>query len=61
MTTAEAAAALGITPQRVRTLLIAGLLEGRKVGRDWQVDEASVQQRAKRRTNEMAKAETGNA
>jgi excisionase family DNA binding protein len=46
MTTTEAAAALGISPQRVWALLQAGKLEGRKVGRDWWVDEISVQRRA---------------
>lgn len=45
MTTTEAAAALGISPQRVWALLRTGKLEGRKVGRDWQVDEESVQRR----------------
>lgn len=51
MTTNEAAVALGITPQRVRALLAAGRLEGRKVGRDWQVDEASVERRLSERSN----------
>jgi hypothetical protein len=50
VTTTEAAAALGISPQRVRTLLGAGKLWGRKVGRDWWVDEESVA----RRLSEMA-------
>jgi excisionase family DNA binding protein len=50
MTTTEAAAALGISPQRVWQLLRAGKLGGRKVGRDWQVDEASVKKRRLLRT-----------
>lgn len=35
LTTAEAAEALGVTPQRVRALIAAGRLKADKVGRDW--------------------------
>lgn len=33
----EAAAKLGISPQRVRLLLSQGRIEGKKLGRDWVV------------------------
>jgi excisionase family DNA binding protein len=35
LTTLEAAAALGVTPQRVRVLIATGRLKAQKVGRDW--------------------------
>jgi excisionase family DNA binding protein len=35
LTTTEAAAALGVTPQRIRALIAAGRLRAVKVGRDW--------------------------
>jgi excisionase family DNA binding protein len=41
----EAAAALGVSQQRVRQLLDGGKLSGMKVGRDWLVSRVSVQQR----------------
>lgn len=37
-TTAEAAVILGVNASRVRQLLIAGQLRGRKLGRDWLID-----------------------
>jgi len=49
ITTTEAAALLGVTPQRVRALIKAGILEAEKWGRDWQIDAASVEER-KRKT-----------
>lgn len=42
MTTAEAAAALGVTRDRVLKLTRAGRLDGEKVARDWRLDPASV-------------------
>jgi excisionase family DNA binding protein len=47
ITTTEAAALLGVTPQRVRALIKAGILEAEKWGRDWQIDEESVESRKK--------------
>lgn len=41
----DAAALLGVSPQRVRQLLAADQLAGRKVGRDWLVSRAAVQRR----------------
>ena len=35
LTTSQAADALGVTPQRVRALILAGRLKAVKVGRDW--------------------------
>ena len=35
LTTLEAAVELGVTPQRVRALIVAGRLKAEKVGRDW--------------------------
>ena len=42
-----AAALLGVTPQRVRALIKAGVLEAEKWGRDWQIDTESVEIRRK--------------
>ena len=47
ITTTEAAALLGVTPQRVRALIKAGILEAEKWGRDWQVNAESVEKRRK--------------
>ena len=47
ITTTEAAALLKITPQRVRALIKAGILEAEKWGRDWQIDGESVESRKK--------------
>lgn len=43
LTTTEAAALLGVTPQRVRFMIKAGILEAEKWGRDWMVDAESVE------------------
>jgi excisionase family DNA binding protein len=42
LTTTQAAAALGITPSRVRQLIYAGELDGHRVGPIWLVESASV-------------------
>jgi excisionase family DNA binding protein len=47
ITVKQAAALLGVTPQRVRALIQAGFLEAEKFGRDWQVDAGSVERRRK--------------
>ena len=47
LTVAAAAALLGVTPQRVRALIKAGILEAEKWGRDWQIDAESVEIRRK--------------
>lgn len=47
ITVTQAAALLGITPQRVRALIKAGMLEAEKFGRDWQIDGESVENRQK--------------
>ena len=47
ITTTEAAALLGVTPQRVRALIKAGILQAEKFGRDWQIDGESVESRKK--------------
>lgn len=43
VTRSEAAARLGVTPQRVGQLLKVGALTGRKFGRSWLVDVASLE------------------
>lgn len=45
LTVKQAAALLGVTPQRVRALIKAGILEAEKFGRDWQIDAESVKKR----------------
>lgn len=45
ITTAQAAAVLGITAHGVRDLLRRGHLDGRRTERGWQVDAASVRRR----------------
>ena len=47
ITVTAAAALLGVTPQRVRALIKAGILEAEKWGRDWQIDAESVEKRRK--------------
>lgn len=47
LTVTAAAALLGVTPQRVRALIKAGILEAEKWGRDWQIDAESVEIRRK--------------
>jgi excisionase family DNA binding protein len=49
ITTTEAAQILGVTKHRVRALIHAenNPLPGRKVGRDWLVDEMAVRERVK--------------
>ena len=47
ITVTAAAALLGVTPQRVRALIKAGMLEAEKWGRDWQIDAESVERRKK--------------
>lgn len=47
ITVPAAAALLGVTPQRVRALIKAGMLEAEKWGRDWQIDAESVEKRRK--------------
>lgn len=42
LTTTDAARMLGIKPSRVRQLAIAGLLRGRKAGRDWRFEERVI-------------------
>lgn len=42
LTTAEAAAILGISRQRILALIHLGTLKAEKFGRDWQIDEESV-------------------
>jgi len=47
ITVTAAAALLGVTPQRVRALIKAGILQAEKFGRDWQIDGESVESRKK--------------
>ena len=47
LTVTQAAALLGVTPQRVRALIKAGILQAEKFGRDWQIDGESVESRKK--------------
>lgn len=47
ITVTAAAALLGVTPQRVRALIKAGILQAEKFGRDWQIDGESVERRKK--------------
>ena len=47
LTVTAAAALLGVTPQRVRFMIKAGILEAEKWGRDWQIDGESVENRRK--------------
>src|SRR5690606_9169543 len=51
ITTDEAAALLGYTPQHVCRLVRSGALEGKKLGRDWIVLRESVRRRLESRVN----------
>jgi excisionase family DNA binding protein len=42
LTTQQTAAALAVTPQRVRQLIKAGRIKAVRFGRDWQIDAESV-------------------
>ena len=55
LTTAEAAALLSVSPARVRRMLKDGILAGRRFGRDWQVEKASVSARLAEREREKKK------
>lgn len=44
MTTNDAAARLGVSRARVLQMIEEGKLKAEKVGRDWQVDPASVEE-----------------
>jgi len=54
LTTAEAARELGVTPARVRQLILAGRLPAEKHGRDWLIDPASLDQVGERRPGRPA-------
>lgn len=43
LTTADAAAALGVSAVRVRQLIAAGRLRAERLGRDWLIDEAALE------------------
>lgn len=43
VTTVEAAARLGVTLHRVRAMINAGTLRAEKIGRDWLIEEHSLQ------------------
>lgn len=43
MTTAEAAAALGLAPSTVRRQIAQGRIRARRAGRDWRISEAEVE------------------
>jgi excisionase family DNA binding protein len=45
VSTAQAAAILGISTRRVRVLLKHGKLGGRKIGRDWLLNRREVEDR----------------
>lgn len=49
MTSEEVAAVLGVNDSRVRQLARAGLLNGRRVGRDWIFTPADVEEYQQRR------------
>jgi len=42
VTTKDAAILLGVNASRVRQLLIAGAINGQKIGRDWIIDVAAI-------------------
>jgi len=44
LTTQQTAAALSVTPQRVRQLIKAGRIKAVRFGRDWQIDAKSVRE-----------------
>ena len=48
ISTSDASRLLGVTPRRVRQLLLLGELAGRRVDGSWQVDRFSVLERASR-------------
>ena len=43
MSTGQAAAALGVSPNRVRQVLESAQLPGRKIGRDWLIRRADLE------------------
>lgn len=49
LTTADAAARLGITPNAVRELRRRGVIQGERIGGRWQFDAADIERRAKRK------------
>ncbi len=53
ITVSAAAALLGVTPQRVRHMIKAGILQAEKFGRDWQISAESVERRKKAMEQKM--------
>ncbi|HEX9202839.1 MAG TPA: helix-turn-helix domain-containing protein [Vicinamibacteria bacterium] len=43
MSTGEAAASLGVSPNRIRQLVSSGQLPGSRIGRDWVIKGADVE------------------
>lgn len=48
MTSSQVAERLNVTTARVRQLLLAGELSGRRIGRDWMVSARAVEEYRKR-------------
>ena len=59
LTVTQAAALLGVTPQRVRFMIKAGKLQAKKWGRDWQIDAESVERYKKERAEREARKNEG--
>jgi excisionase family DNA binding protein len=57
LTTKEAAEALGISPARVRQMILSGRLPAEKIGRDQLIQEKDLALVANRRTGRPTKAE----
>ena len=56
LTTAEVAAALSITPGRVRHLVKAGIIEAEKIGRDLLIARSEIEKAKARKTKPGPKA-----
>lgn len=55
LTTAEAAAKLGVSPRRVRKMITDGRLPAKKVGRDYVIDPRGLKAVEDRKTGRPAK------
>ena len=53
ITVTAAAALLEVTPQRVRHMIKAGILQAEKFGRDWQIYDKRVERRKKAMEQKM--------
>lgn len=56
LTTAEAAAALGVTPRRVQAMIADGLLPATRFGHSWLIKQSDLEKMPRRSAGQPKKA-----